>query len=391
MNNYLKKILIFSYILLISCERELDINDFSDDFSDYTNELRIEALILPSNNTAIVRIDRTIPLNETEIYNCIDDDGDWDITTDDLGEDGVAADPNNGIEEDLGEGNGVPDCGEPHVDEYSEILPQIHVSDCTVSISVNNNSCNLIYKSDGGSFYLDTDLYENDISGVDVVNYGAYVPDDNCKSNNFEFNLYDTEYSFKCTCQGEYEKYGEIIAFDTISKPVIFFHPDSISNVIDCANENYTIENDIYQCLSDQHVSDTLYVDMYDYETMIHYASLFDNRFYYAEQSFYDETNNRYIYYHGHPAGGTEESGYLINNKISWFTEQVVAEPYFGIIKFKYDIYTFSEGYKNYYFWSQLSLNDPERTNLRDSNGLPVMGGFGGMTSRTKYFKLTTN
>ena len=71
--------------------------------------------------------------------------------------------------------------------------------------------------------------------------------------------------------------------------------------------------------------------------------------------------------------------------------ESVVAEKYppqVGANKFRYDIYTFSPGYENYYFYDMLDLSDPERTNLRDQNGNPVMGGFGVMSSRTKYFEI---
>ena len=55
---------------------------------------------------------------------------------------------------------------------------------------------------------------------------------------------------------------------------------------------------------------------------------------------------------------------------------------------FKYDIYTFSGGYKNYYFYDQLDLKDPVRTNLRDENGNTVMGAFGVMARNTINFKV---
>ena len=207
----------------------------------------------------------------------------------------------------------------------------------------------------------------------------------------FNFNLLNTEYTFNCKCPGEYERYGLITATDTISRPVMFFNPDSIDNIIDCAGESYITENDVFSCLQNEDVPETIFVEENNQETKIYWASIFENRFYYAEQSYYDEAKDRYIYYHGHPAGGTEEAGYLINDKVSMFSEQIVAEPYFGITKFKYDIYIFSSGYRDYYFWSQLSLDDPERTNLRDASGNPVMGGFGAMTSRTKYFEVIPN
>ena len=71
--------LLFVIVLVVfSCKKELDINDFSDDFDYYKPELRIEALMLPADNTAIIRIDRSTRLdeglNDEGYYNCIDDD-----------------------------------------------------------------------------------------------------------------------------------------------------------------------------------------------------------------------------------------------------------------------------------------------------------------------------
>jgi len=70
--------LIISLIFIFfSCEKELDINDFSDDFSFYEPELRIEAIIYPSQNTALVRVDKSIRIDEADLFDCIDNDLDW--------------------------------------------------------------------------------------------------------------------------------------------------------------------------------------------------------------------------------------------------------------------------------------------------------------------------
>ena len=75
------RLVILIAIIIFSCQKDLDINEFSDDFGDYQQELRIEALILPTDNTAIIRIDRSSRLDEglnnDGIYNCLDDDEDW--------------------------------------------------------------------------------------------------------------------------------------------------------------------------------------------------------------------------------------------------------------------------------------------------------------------------
>ena len=57
-----------------SCEKELSITEFSDDFSNYEPELKIEALILPTENTAIVRVDKSVLIMDTSLYDCIDND-----------------------------------------------------------------------------------------------------------------------------------------------------------------------------------------------------------------------------------------------------------------------------------------------------------------------------
>ena len=61
------KYLILLFIVL-SCRKELDISEFSFNFSNYSPELRIEALILPHDSTAIVRIDKSFLINDTELY-----------------------------------------------------------------------------------------------------------------------------------------------------------------------------------------------------------------------------------------------------------------------------------------------------------------------------------
>ena len=155
-------------LFFCGCTKEIDILEFSDDFSHYEPELRIEALMLPSDNTAIVRIDKSVLITDTELYNCIDEDGDWNPEFDDLGSDGVIGDPTDDDEDceilsnenstcytepSLGENNGVPDCGEPHVDETDEIITQLHIDDncddgecCSVKMTNSSDDvCNFKY------------------------------------------------------------------------------------------------------------------------------------------------------------------------------------------------------------------------------------------------------
>ena len=67
-------LIIVGLLSSYSCEKELSITEFSDDFSNYEPELRIEALILPIENTAIVRVDKSYTLMDTTLYDCIDND-----------------------------------------------------------------------------------------------------------------------------------------------------------------------------------------------------------------------------------------------------------------------------------------------------------------------------
>ena len=167
--NFQRALSILIVLFLIGCSKEIDIIEFSDDFNHYEPELRIEALILPSDNTAIVRIDRSALITDPDLYNCMDDDGDWNAEFDDLGEDGMEGDPTDedgdcdfGADEDdpcftelsVGEGNGIPDCGEPHVDETDEIITSLHIDDCTVKMISENATCNFIYDESAGSFWF---------------------------------------------------------------------------------------------------------------------------------------------------------------------------------------------------------------------------------------------
>ena len=160
----MKKIILL--ILLIGgCQKELNISEFSSDYLDYEPELRIEAIIFPSDSSAIVRIDRSFSLMDESLYDCRDNDfgiislnecntldgiwhgeegvdlvadcGNWNPLLHDVGSDGILSDGDEDIKVDAdgSEGNGLPDCGEPNVDNYVEILPEIHLDGCEVKIS----------------------------------------------------------------------------------------------------------------------------------------------------------------------------------------------------------------------------------------------------------------
>ena len=122
------------------------------------------------------------------------------------------------------------------------------------------------------------------------------------------------------------------------------------------------------------------------------YATLSESNRYQLVQYIYDERMLEWVYFHGHPAFVPNQDA-IINENVSLFAELVVAEQYRNdcIVEasfFKYDVFTFSSGYENYYFYDQLDLADPVRSNLRDQNGNPVMGGFGAMARNSIYFEI---
>ena len=105
---------------------------------------------------------------------------------------------------------------------------------------------------------------------------------------------------------------------------------------------------------------------------------------------------NRYIYLHSHPDAASEVEtirGNVTDMSEGIFTDFLEFDNSPPINKYYYEMSTFSESYKNYYFFDQLDLLDPTRTNLRklDDEGnatIPVMGAFGSMTSEKIYFEI---
>ena len=490
----MKKLIYLTSLVLLftSCEKELSISDFSDDFSFYEPELRVEAIIYPTENSAIVRIDQSVRIDEADLYNCEDDDDDWnyyysalvdssyeslsecqnsslggsDCTlhlfecydffseeenptlwtfidkdaceaecpdyciTDDTGSDGMLSPPEGegpGFiqpDEDGSENNGQPDCGEMNVDEFNEILPDIHVSECETKIVNNDLECPLYFHEEAGKFYS----YKGKHSGgdFDVINYGGFIPDTTMCSDNF-FQNYDTEYQLVIECPGNspFSRYGMVTAVDTIRKPPVAFHPNKQENIYNCANEI-----DVFECLSQNGYSelDTLifltseipplyieeigdsisqneilgffnHIGLIDSslvfqgfnESIISYSALYETRKFQSVQYFYDEYTNDFIYLHGHPDGVTDSGEFdCPQNKLCTLNEQVLPEQVEDGFKFKYMFYTFSTGFDNYYFYDLLDIADPVRTNIRDGNGNPIMGGFGSMASETVHFYILT-
>ena len=485
--NILFQLLIL--ILSLSCIKELNIADFTDEFGDFEQEYRIEALMLPHDDTAIIRIDKTIAIDDESLFNCEDDNDNWiasgclcsnkneesicpetindcqsvgglwttpetnpfidgycDISfieesncssevfdlsweiIDDVGIDGLPGDPTDEdgdceldselddpcyTEPSQGEGNGEPDCGEPNIDDLEEITESglIHADDseCSeVRITYNDEVCNFTYNTSAGTIYEGSGLLEfSNGSGCqeeDALNdgteladfyydYGAWIPD-NC-SENF-FNHYeDGEYNLYIQCEDKIITNNQP---ERIPYPVVFVDWNNIENetVGDCTD----LEN-IYECLDNNFQIDDLefelnndnfltYVSTSSWYQAVQYFDPYYSCIYGGESS--------WTYYHGHPAvaypPGEETYHFPEGNNPKIFTnfEEVVSSTNEDIGCYQYRMYTFSEGYSNYYFYSQLDLKDPIRSNLRtglDGNGEVVIGAFGAMSGETITFRVT--
>ena len=451
------------FIFILACKKDLDITEFSSDFSDYKPELRIEALILPGDSTAIVRIDKSFLITDTELYDCRDNDfgeisldscntiegiwhgkegidiiadcGNWNPFLHDIGSDGEMSIDENGDgkyegEEDIApdddgtENNGSPDCGEPNVDNYAEILPGIHNYQCDVSIKkISDNlteTCNFHFKENAGYFFYNRytgEDYAPTLENIEIISYGAYVPNVDC-SNNY-WRDYDAQYEFNCDCSES--GFGIIKSKEPIvlSKPVVFFIVQDSLSIIECSDHS-CLQNTTSLLNGAEY--DSLYFGRYSAESYINYASISPNVTFEAIQYMYDKQNDEFKYFHGHPAAGTDmfnivnevcvmrekilsdyydgvgngewDEGELfadINNNNAWDSTEYfidLGDDSLDVNTYYYEIFTFSESYRNYYYYSQLSIDDPERTNLRDQSGNPVMGAFGSMTSEKINYRI---
>jgi len=367
----MKRNFLLLTILLFSCKKELNINDFSSSWDGYKPELRIEAVILPHDSTAIVRIDKSYLINDVALYDCRDNDygnipkdscesidnsiwhgqegdvngdcGDWNPFIHDIGSDGIAATDVNldGDYDDFGdvapdkdgtENNGIPDCDEPNVDNYSEILPSVHNSSCEVNIIKrdNNNTeqeCDLIFSNSGGQFF--NEIYSGERSSpifnnVEIIQYGAYIPSSDC---NKEFWVdFSSEYYFIADCSAS--DFPVIIRSNSpikLSRPVVFFLPKDSLKIIECTD---------YDCLQAQssiseYTSDSLlYFGRYSFGSNLNYASILPTLAYQAVQYMYDSENDEYVYYHGHPALATDMFNIVDSTVV--MIERAVSEFYDG-------------------------------------------------------------
>ena len=179
----------------------------------------------------------------------------------------------------------------------------------------------------------------------------------------------------------------------------------------ECLMNNSSIYNGI--------AYDTIYYPRGSINSYLNYVTFAPNVFFQAVQFMYDKELDIFRYYHGHPDVGysiSENSG-TITNSVNWMQETIVTEFYDGfgngiwnigeifadedgdgiysnnelfidegdkkgdVNIYSYKNFTFSESYKKYYFFDELPINDPVRSNLRDGENSSIMGAFGSLTS----------
>ena len=324
------RILRFSLVMLLvmmflSCERELDVADFRDDFGNYQPELKVEGLLdHDTPNDSIVRIIRTEAVTESDVFDGIDDDGDGEI------------------------------------DEYDETLPLIQDTTATVTVTNLNSgeeyefqyvtvAEELFYRE----FYEDAER----VGERRVFGDGGYKP----KSDRFQVELY---------AQYRLEIYSK--AFDqtitgvtTVYPPVEFINIDTLSIIDD---DRITLKS--------------------DEENAIYWRSDFDVTSYFVTVATVVELLGRSLeieqfvesvssYSSSRDKDLTEKHGVSIGIENFFVNREANAGKILSIT-----VEALSPEYGRYIF-SSLPLNDAQRSNLRDQDGNPVMGAFGATAAKT--------
>ena len=360
----IKLILPISILIFSSCTKELSIADFASDFENYKSELRVEA-ILNSNNfsESIIRVDRTILVTDTSLFNGRDDNGDWESYTDvngnglwdedePLNDDiGIAIRGPLGLFE--GRGNGIPDAGEPRVDDYNEILPQIH--DSTLSIILLDAETNIIAEFEwvtiagefeesfgGGHGPMD------DNSFLYAYSFGGYKP----KSEYSELQISPgNEVQFKLETLG-----GNTIQGSTT--------PVREANQFDALFSHWS--------------NDTLIINQYSLEGISWITSL---------QSYISSAKVEKVI---SPDSLVKEfSGILSSEEMNEIGESIYNMSIFFLSQGLYQltVNVFDENYGNYLI-SELPLRDESLSNLRDQNDTVVLGIAGSITDSKLYFRI---
>jgi hypothetical protein len=369
-------LIIITLLAIAGCEKDLSLNEFENDFGYYTPELRVEAILDATNpEKSIVRLDRSITIDDTTVYNGCDDDGDWctfsdlnnngqwdsgEPLNDDVGRDGIPA--NEYLPRDKGEGNGRPDPGEPHVDEYDEIIPPLHDSTATIILSniqtdspYYGQTIEFIWNSHADSFQTVREQQENseEVTIIETVSYGGY-----CPLGNTIFHS-NCEYEININSQA----FGLIITGSTSTIPAVYFLTNfplfPATMVGDTMVFAYSAGGQVFW-ESDPRCA-VYYIKLEQVERLDSLILLYDHPNYPLE--------DLKAYNQGRPVG----------------VEPITADIVPGL--YLLTVSTLDENYGRYYY-SNLPLKDPEKSNLRDQYGKPVMGVIGSKASNSIFIRI---
>jgi hypothetical protein len=291
--------------IFVSCEKELDITEFSDDYGEYRSEIKVEALLqLDSPQNSIIRIIQTVTISDTEIFNGIDDDGDGDI------------------------------------DEEDEILPLIE--DTTATVLVTNLRTGEVFDFQYTAA-ADSVVRLDSSKETIVFTYGGYKPVDS-----FQIEPFGT---YKLSISSR--KHDMVISGTTTVYPPV----DFIDTLYEFTGNQVTIGVDEHKEVLWRSVKEvTAYYLTYE-EVTATGEELLDS---YPLAAVQDLSR----LYPGTSVGREVLSG--IDYEITMRLTIEALSPEWGR-----------------YVFSELPLKDPQRSNLRDENGNPVMGCFGSSAAAT--------
>jgi hypothetical protein len=147
-------------LFAFSCDKELNITDFKEDFGGYEAELKIEGLLQGDKpEDSVIRIIKTSPVTETDVFNGKDDDYDGEI------------------------------------DEYDEVLPQVQDTSAIVTVVdlETGEAYDFHYVSAADSFFYSDDEEEFE----KLVSYGGYKPGNNFvlkEKGRYRLEIYSSEF-----------------------------------------------------------------------------------------------------------------------------------------------------------------------------------------------------
>ena len=303
---YIKMLFIILATLWFSCEKELDITEFEDDFGNYQPELKIEGLLQQDKpEDSIIRIIQTSTVTNPSIFNGRDDDGDGEV------------------------------------DEEDEILPQIQDTSAIVKVR-NLNSGEVI---DFQYLAAADSIVRVDSNNVVItIPYGGYKP----VSGNFQIDDY-AQYQLEVN-SADFNK--TITGVTTVYPPVTFI--DTLFTF--SGNQTTMNANDDKEIFWRSDPEVTAYFLTYEELTIDGYEFI-------------------------------DSGARARNNDLSelYANASIGKEFIFGVnfeIILRITVEALSPEYGRYIF-SNLPLKDPQRSNLRDENGEPVMGCFGAVAADT--------